>query len=98
MFLQLSLSDAEGQIIDPIAVEIKSFAIYGCDCAGGMFVDVLHRDGEKERVRLSSEQKPFSPMDLGGQETHGISIVAYPSGSILPKNKWRERVEPFKVF
>lgn len=97
MFVQLSIGDENNRILDPIAVEVKSFAIYGFT-KDGVFVDVTHMDGEKERLTLASDLRPFAPMHLNGFENHGLRIVNYPSGALLSKAEWRNRVPAKSVI
>lgn len=92
MFVQLALSTPEGQIIEGIALEIKAFSIYGMDCRGGVYIDITHMDGERERMTLAGEQKPFAPMFVNEQETDLVRVVDYPACNILTKVEWRSRV------
>jgi hypothetical protein len=100
MFVQLLRSDEEGQFLPTLSIEIKHFSIHGFESAGGVYFDIVHMDGEHERLLLSGDLAPFSPMEVGKQKlVQSVTIVPWPtSGEVLTKVQWREQVGPFKVF
>lgn len=92
MFLALSLSDAEGQFLPGLAVEIKEFKVHGFT-EGGLLADVLHLDGEWERVFLGGDTRPFAPMKFETLENvQGLRISSsYPSTIPVTKDEFRAR-------
>jgi hypothetical protein len=99
MFIVVSRSDDEGQFLPSVAVELKAFSIYGFHSSGGIVFDVTHKDGEKERMMLKGDLRPFAPMEIGEQKgVQGISIVDYPASQILSKDEWRAMFGVYMLF
>lgn len=99
MFIVVSRSDDEGQFVEPVAVEVKTFAIYGFHATGGVIFDVTHVDGEKERMLLAGDLRPFAPMEIGEQKNvQRIAIVDYPASDILSKDQWRALFGVYMLF
>lgn len=93
MFLNIIASDADGQFLPSFSLEVKTFHIHGFT-EGGMLVDITHTDGEKERVFLEGESRPFAPMKLEQlAQINSITLYdGYPASEILSKAEYRAKV------
>lgn len=98
MFIVVSRSDDKGQFIEPVAIEVKTFSIYGFSDKGVIF-DIIHADSEKERMLLAGDIRPFAPMEIGEQKNvQRISIVDYPASEILSKDQWRKLFGVYMLY
>ena len=96
MFLNISRADNEGQFIEPLVLEVKTFYIHGFT-DGGMIFDVTHADGEKERLVLKGGEKPWSPMSIGKLENvNSLTIIEW--GPAVTKDQFREIVGKGKTL
>lgn len=93
MYLIISTSDKDGQYLPSFALEVDSFHVHGFT-DGGMWVDLRHKDGDKERVFVGGESRAFSPMSWQAQErVQTITLTSgFPPSTVLTKDQFHARV------
>jgi len=93
MYLNIITCDQEGQFLPSFSLEVKVFHIHGFT-RGGMFVDLTHMDGEKERIFLEGSPEPFSPMKVENlARINSITLYStYPATQVVTKEEYRARV------
>ena len=99
MYLGFSTCDAEGQIENGFALEVKHFNIHGFTDNGLLF-DITHMDGEKERLLLESGSGYCDLMTVGKRERimHVYIVDGYPAVMPITKASFRMRIGTCKIY
>jgi hypothetical protein len=92
MWIAFSLADDEGQWKPGFALEVQNLILAGITDAGIQF-DVLHMDGEKERMILGGT--PWGNLSMGKLGEHIMQVritPGYPAVDPISKDEFRARV------
>lgn len=90
IFVTFSLCDDEGRIRNPVALEV-THAKMEPGYPSGIYLDVRHLDGERERFIFDVETR-YIAYNLGGKIVTGLAFGdGYPPGIPMSKKDFRER-------